>query len=266
MRHVTTPGRAADAGTDPGDGGRDRWRPIDALVHLLLPSPCLGCGVPLPARRSPLALCGRCRLALPAAPASACDGCGEPLAAAELPAGFRCGTCRARPPAYRRLVVAWRYAPPLDAVILAFKFRRLEHLGDDLAAAMAAALADRLAGCDLVVPVPLHWRRRLARGYDQAAGIARPLARRLGLPAESPLVRRRATPPQTSLAREARRRNLRAAFAVPGPATVAGRTVALVDDVVTTGATLDAAARCLVRAGAAAVVAVAAAHTGRDGR
>ena len=178
-----------------------------------------------------------------------------------MPAGYRCGDCRARPPAYERLVVPWRYAPPLDAVILALKFRRLERLGGDLGAALAAAAGERLDGCDLVVPVPLHWRRRWTRGYNQAASIARPLAVRLGVPAADALVRRRATPPQTSLDRAARRRNLRAAFALPRPAVVRRRTVALVDDVVTTGATLDAAARCLLAAGAAAVVAVAAART-----
>ena len=258
MANVTGPGRMAGGGAD-GERG-DRWRPLDGWVHFLLPSPCLGCGVPLPAGRSPLALCRACRQALPAA-GSACAGCGAPLPAAEPPAGYRCGDCRARPAAFGLLIVPWRYAPPLDAVILALKFRRLEHLGEDLGGALAAAVGERLAGCDLVVPVPLHWRRRLTRGYNQAESIARPLAGRLGLPAADPLVRQRATPPQTSLDREARRRNLRAAFALPRPAAVRRRTVALIDDVVTTGATLDAAARCLLDGGAAAVVAVAAART-----
>jgi ComF family protein len=252
MERVTTSGERA---------GGARWGALDALVHLLLPSPCLGCGTPLPARRSPLALCRPCRGALPAAPEQACDGCGAPLLAAALPAGFRCGACRARAPAFRRLVVPFRYAPPLDAVILALKFRRLERLGGDLAVALATAASERLGGCDLVVPVPLHWRRRLSRGYNQAERIARPLATLLGLPAATPLVRRRPTPPQTSLDRAERRRNLRGAFATPRPAALRGRTVALVDDVVTTGATLEAAARCLLAAGAVAVVAVAVART-----
>ena len=254
------PGAVDGAHREHGELG-DRWRPLDGWVHFLLPSPCLGCGVPLPARRSPLGLCRACRRALPAAAETACPGCGAPLAAAAVPPGYRCGACRARPPAFERLVVPWSYAPPLDAVILALKFRRLERLGGDLGAALAAAAGERLAGCDLVVPVPLHWRRRWTRGYNQAASIARSLAGRLGVPAADPLVRRRATPPQTSLDRLERRRNLRAAFALSRAAAVRRRTVALVDDVVTTGATLDAAARCLLDAGAAAVVAVAAART-----
>jgi ComF family protein len=271
-RSIGAPGapgaEVARAAGDAGAGGGGEapaapvWRPLDHLVHFFLPSPCLGCGAPLPAGRAPLALCPPCRGALRPAPAPACDGCGVALPAAALPAGFRCGACRARPPAFLRLVAPWSYAPPLDGVIRALKFGRLDFLGEDLAAAIFAGAppAAGLAGCDLVVPVPLHWRRRLARGYNQAERIARPLARRLGVAIGAALARRRATPPQTTLGRDERRRNLRGAFAVRRPGRVRGRTVALVDDVVTTGATLDEAARCLLRAGAAAVVAVAAAR------
>jgi ComF family protein len=177
---------------------------------------------------------------------------------------LRCGGCRARPPAFRNLVAPWRYAPPLDAVIRALKFGRREELGAELGTALAGAVGAELAGCDLVVPVPLHWRRRLARGFDQADRIARPLAARVGLPHRRAVVRRRATRPQTGLGRAERRRNLRGAFAVPRPEAVRGRVVALVDDVATTGSTLDAVARRLLACGATAVVAVAAARRALD--
>jgi ComF family protein len=231
---------------------------LSRTLHLLLPAPCLGCGDPLPARVPPLGLCAACRGALAPPLGPACALCSVPLAAVAVPAGFRCGRCRTRPPAFDRLLAAWRYAPPLDAVIRALKFGRR----DDLGAGLAAGLAERLGRdleADLAVPVPLHWRRRLGRGYNQAERIARPLAQRLDLPFAAALARRRATPPQTGLGGAQRRRNPRGAFALARGAEVRGRRVLLVDDVATTGATLDAAAACLRAAGAARVTAVAAA-------
>jgi ComF family protein len=199
-------------------------------------------------------------------PAPRCAACARRLHAHAVPEGYRCGACLARPPAYDRLLAAWSYEPPLDAVVQGLKYGRLDYLGAQLAATMAAALGAQLAGADLVVPVPLHWRRRLARGYNQAEQIAHPLAALLGLPCRTLLRRRRATPPQTSLPRAARLANLRAAFAVRAAASpaAAGRRILLIDDVSTTGATLDAAARALKRAGTAAVIAAVAARTPED--
>lgn len=238
---------------------RGRW--LDRLVHALLPAPCLGCGRPLPATGAALGLCGTCRGSLAPLPREACAVCARPLAAHALPADYRCGACRQRPPAFDRLLALWSYRPPLDAVVRGLKFGRLDYLGRHLAAALAEALGDRLAGCDRVVPVPLHWRRRLARGYNQAERIARPLAGRLGLPYAPALARRRATPPQSLLGRDDRLANLRKAFRVPRPERVRDLRILLVDDVATTGATLDAAAAALKNAGAAAVTALVAGRT-----
>jgi len=208
-----------------------RWR--DRLLHALLPAPCLECGQPLPAAGTVLGLCAPCR-------------------------------GRLRPvPDNGLLLALWSYEAPLDAVIQALKFRRLDYLGRHLGAAMAARWGETLAGADLVVPVPLHWRRRLSRGYNQAERIARALAGRLGLPLAPVLVRQRATPPQTSLGREERRANLRRAFRLRRAARIQDRRIVLVDDVATTGATLEAAASILEKGGAAAVIAVVAGRTPR---
>ncbi len=240
------------------------WR--DLLLSALLPAACLGCAAPLGAAAR-LGLCAACRGRLRRL-GSACPLCAAPLATT-APVGYVCGRCRARPPAYDRLLALWSYEPPLDAVVRALKFGRLDYLGRHLGLALAEAFGGGsgdiggMGEADVVVPVPLHWRRRLARGYNQAERIARPIALALDRPFATALRRRRATPPQSGLGRPERLRNPRRAFGVR-PATaaaLAGRTVLLVDDVATTGATLDAAATALKQAGAAAVVAVVAGRT-----
>lgn len=230
------------------------------LLHLVLPAGCLSCGEPLPPR-APLSLCARCRSRLAPVPREACAVCAAPLEAFEPPAGWRCGTCRRTPPAFDRLLAPWSYREPLDAVVQGLKFGRLDYLGRHLAEALAERLGEELDGFDGVVPVPLHWRRRLGRGYNQAERIARPLAGRLGLPLIPALRRARSTPPQTSLGKERRIANLRRAFRVPKPERVRDLRLLLVDDVATTGATLDAAAAALRSAGATGVTAVVAGRT-----
>jgi ComF family protein len=242
--------------TPPPDRG-----PFDRLLHALLPAPCLGCGEPLPAAGHALGLCARCRGALAPLPRQACAVCARPLAAHALPEDYRCGACRESPPAFDRLLALWSYQPPLDAVVQGLKFRRLDYLGDHLAAALVEGLGGRLAGFDGIVPVPLHWRRHLTRGYNQAERIARPLAGRLGLPCLPALRRHRATPPQSLLGKADRLSNLHRAFRVSRPERIRGLRILLVDDVATTGATLDAAASALERAGAAAVTALVAGRT-----
>ncbi len=221
------------------------------LASWLLPAPCLACQVPISSLRAPLGLCQACRVRLaPLVPEMACRRCSEPLPldrAAPLAVGDpRCEACRERGPSYDRLLAAWLYWPPLDAVIRDFKFRRLDYLGEHLARSMADRLGPALlpsqGGPALVSHVPLHWRRRLRRGYDQAREIAVPLARALGIPFHSTLRRRRSTSAQSSLDRSERLANLEGVFAVRRSAPVQGQCIFLVDDVATTGATLDAAA------------------------
>lgn len=239
------------------------------VLDFLAPAPCLACARPVEEPRRSLGLCAGCRRRLVRWPQQGCAACGRPLEGTPPQEGDRCGPCRRRQPSCERTLAAWTYQPPLDAVLTGLKFRRLEYLGSQLGRELAVLLGSRLEDHDLVVPVPLHWRRRLARGYNQAEAIARPLAKRLGLEHARVLRRRRATPPQTALEREQRVRSVRGAFALRRRHDPRGRRVLLVDDVVTTGATLEAAAACLRRAGAARVTAVAAARTpgpGETGR
>ena len=231
------------------------------LLDFLFPPLCLACETEERPGPLTLGLCLPCRGRLKPLGGPRCAGCGEPLGAAALPAGYLCGACRQRPPAYSRLHAVWSYEPPLEQVVHAFKFGRLDFLGRHIAEEIWHRLGGRLREIEAVVPVPLHWRRRLARGYNQAERIARPLARRLSRPLIHGLRRPRATATQARLERSLRRANLRGAFRATRAPDIRGRRLLLVDDVATTTETLREAAAALRRAGAASVVALAAAHT-----
>ncbi len=231
------------------------------VLDFLAPAPCLACARPVEEPRRSLGLCAGCRRRLVRWPQQGCAACGRPLEGTPPQEGDRCGPCRRRQPSCERTLAAWTYQPPLDAVLTGLKFRRLEYLGSQLGRELAVLLGSRLEDHDLVVPVPLHWRRYLYRGYNQAAAIARALAAQLELPVAGLLRRRRPTPAQSRLSRAARRQNLEGAFAVTRPVLCRGRRLLLVDDVTTTGTTLETAAACLRRAGAASVTAVTAART-----
>ena len=169
-----------------------------------------------------------------------------------MPAAGDCGECLRTPPVLTRTQAVFVYGFPLDRLVPRFKFHR------DLAAGrlMAELMAGPLSSAprpDAIVPVPLHARRLRERGYDEALELARPLAARLALPLRADLLRRvQPTAPQSELDALQRQRNVARAFAVP-PGSVPPGHVALLDDVMTTGATLHAAARALHAAGATRV-------------
>lgn len=194
-------------------------------------------------------LCAACDADLPRLPDPRCPRCALPS-----PGGAVCGRCLANSPRYDATVAALAYAFPADTLVHALKFR-----GElALAACVGDVLAGRLASAELetvthVVPIPLSRARLRGRGFNQAVEIARPLARRAGRQVELGLLERaRDTPPQFDLPWAERQRNVRGAFAATR--TLVGATVALVDDVMTTGATLDEAAATLKGAGAIRVV------------
>ncbi len=174
----------------------------------------------------------------------------------------RCARCRRQPLALDTIRSGGNYEGALREIIHAFKYDGRRSLATRLAAIMRGAGGDVLRGADAMVPVPLHLGRRLHRGFNQAAD----LAHALDTPVVHALWRSRATRPQTGLTAAARRRNVRRAFTLSPLLTrrsrarhVAGRILVLIDDVRTTGATLDACARVLKQAGAAEVRALTAA-------
>lgn len=187
------------------------------------------------------------------APAEArCRRCALPLAS---PTGV-CGRCLREPPPWTHAVAACDYDHPWDGLIGDLKFRDALDLCDPLARLLAARLGDDAGGVDALVPMPLSSARLAERGYNQTALLARSLGSLLGLPVRDGwLLRIAETAQQTALPRERRLANVRGAFAVEplALARVRGRRIALLDDVMTTGATLSEAARALSDAGAAQV-------------
>jgi ComF family protein len=186
----------------------------------------------------------------PVAP-PACLGCGQPLPSWRTISvhAARCAACRRRPPAFDRGAVACDYANVLRAVVHAFKYDGRKSLARPLGRLLREAGRDVLDGADAVVPVPLHPWKRLRRGFNQSAE----LAHRLGVPVRPVLRRRRATRTQAGLTPGQRRRNVAGAFVLapwPWRGPVERQVLVLVDDVMTTGATLDACARVLKQAGA----------------
>lgn len=198
-------------------------------------------------------LCDRCADSLTPRTGGYCPGCGEMFEDDSGPVSL-CGECRTDPPPWNRLHFHSVYAGPLRDVILGYKFNN--GLGRArLLSELSCAAHEKDAGQtpDVIIPAPLHRKRLLWRGYNQSGELCRLLARRLERPVvANGLIRTRHTRPQTRLGLVERRENIKGAFEAD-PALVRGKTVLLVDDVYTTGATLRECTVTLRRAGAAGV-------------
>lgn len=207
-------------------------------------------------------LCAGCRDDLPALPEPQCPQCALPS-----PDGGVCGHCLKHPPKFERTLAAQAYGFPLDALVQAFKYQRRLELADLFAGLVAETVVEKVvergAGHplpDLLIPMPLHPERTVERGYNQAAEVARRLSARLGVAWDGTSCQRiRATAPQAGLDLQKRHRNLRGAFACGRD--LSGLRVALVDDVMTTGSSLDELAGVVRKAGAAEVEAWVLART-----
>ena len=219
----------------------------DGLLAVLLAPVCGACEQPLEAPTAG-AVCAGCWAAVRTIAPPLCDTCGEPLPSWRVISleQSRCARCRRRPSSVARGRAVGAYDGSLRAIVHALKYDGRQSVARRLARLMAEHGAEVMTGADFCVPVPLHGARQRARGYNQAAE----LARHLGPPVANALRRTRRTSSQTDLPAARRHANVRGAFAMTRGACVRDSIVLLVDDVSTTGATLDACARVLLEAGA----------------
>jgi ComF family protein len=231
---------------------------LKSLADFAFPPICYGCDTEIEEGL----VCEGCRLALFTHELAVCPKCGRPCTrTAET-----CGQCRT-PFSLSRVRAVGTYAPPFDKLIHAFKYSGKTKVGELLGQAVAALVRqdEVLSAADAVCPIPLHPARLRERGFNQSLLLAGAISMSTGIPLVEFLVREKNTPTQTLKTKpKDRLKNLTGAFRPRPDADVEDKTVLLVDDVMTTGATLDQAAQPLLAAGAAGVlgVVVAAAHAG----
>jgi ComF family protein len=231
---------------------------LKSLADFVYPPICYGCD----AEVEEGLVCEGCRLALFTHELAVCPKCGRPCTrTAET-----CGQCQT-PFSLSRVRALGLYVPPFDKLVQAFKYSGKTKVGELLGRALAALVEqdEVLAAADAVCPVPLHPARLRERGFNQSLLLAAAISMSTRIPLAECLTRTRYTPTQTAKAKpEKRWKNVEGAFQIRPAAGVAGKTVLLVDDVMTTGATLDQAAKALLEGGAASVLGavVAAAHAG----
>lgn len=225
-----------------------RWR--HAVLDALLPPRCLACtaAVDIPGR-----LCPACWAEVDFIAAPHCATCGLPFAYDEG-AEAVCGACAAETPAFDRARAVLRYNGVARSLVLGFKHGDRTHAAPAFADWIGRGGEALLEGAEVVTPVPLHRWRLFTRRYNQSGLLAREIARDWGLEFSPDLLRRtRHTPSQAGLKRDQRFLNVRGAFKLRQGRAVEGRRVVLVDDVMTTGATVNACARALKQAGAETV-------------
>jgi ComF family protein len=232
-------------------------------IRFVLPVECASCAIPLCDDPVPF-FCRACWKRIIPLHGPSCACCHQPFvspAATSFTPEHRCQTCLERPPAYQRTWTLFPYLPPLQEAICSFKYRGKIALAKPLAQLMITALPQEISA-DLIVPVPLHPTRLRTREFNQSLLLADQVGRHINKPVlATTLMRVLATDPQTTLSKHERLRNLRQAFAVREPAVVAGKRILLIDDVFTTGTTVNECAKALLKAGAESVCALTLART-----
>jgi ComF family protein len=247
---------AADAGTQEQEW-RSRWvaglrAAGRRILDLGLPPVCPTCREPV---ADPGAVCAQCWSKLSFISRPYCERLGIPFAYDPGP-GVLSMEAIADPPSYNRARAAVRYDETARTMVQAFKYGDRLDLAPAMGRWMATAGRELLGEADALVPVPLHWRRLWSRRFNQAATLAQTVSRISDVPVANDLLKRmRATRQQVGLTQAERARNVQGAFRVPREARpqACGKRLLLIDDVLTSGATLDTCARILLRAGAASV-------------
>ncbi len=229
--------------------GRLSGRVSRTVLDAVLPPRCLKCGDILSTAQG---LCPDCWRKLSWLAAPCCAACGQPFPF-DAGEGSLCGACLQKRPAYDRARAVLRYDDESRDLVIGLKHADRTESVPVLAGWMARAGATLLESAELIVPIPLHWTRLASRRFNQAGLLAQAIGRSAGLPVQpQALTRRRATRSQGHLGRLARFRNVKGAIAVAEryATAVSNRRILLVDDVITTGATVESAAKVLISAGA----------------
>lgn len=218
---------------------------LTAALNLILPNQCLLCGLPTHNEQT---LCQPCIAELPQT-TNRCYQCGNELTG-KISARQICGSCLKHPPAFTTTITAFRYQHPIDYLIAQLKFNHKLHCAKILGELMAVIIKNHYAEKlpQLIIPVPLHKKRLLTRGFNQAAELAKPIAKELNIPIDyDSCIRIKNTDPQSGLPEKQRKNNIRNSFQIIKPISI--EHIAIIDDVVTTGNTVRELSKIIKRTG-----------------
>lgn len=213
-------------------------------MKLFYPNTCCFCG-----KVSPVSVCSKCETRLEYVKEPVCKKCGKPI---RCPEEEYCADCLRTPRIFEQGKSVWIHTGCVRWSVYQFKYHNRRVYGEYYADEMCRLYGDKIKewSIDTIVPVPLHWRRRVARGYNQAEVLAKALGRRVGIPVETSLVRRvKNTKPQKKLSHGERNRNLKDAFCVK-KWKKGVKNILIIDDIYTTGNTINEVAKCLYSKGA----------------